>query len=60
MFTDPNMIAKLSANPKTAKYLADPTFINKVSSSTLFFFSVSLFSILPPIVYSVARSFFAP
>jgi stress-induced-phosphoprotein 1 len=30
IFSDPNMISKLAANPKTSKYLADPTFINTV------------------------------
>ena len=43
MFSDPNMITKLAANPKTAKYLADPTFINKVCSSS--FHSRSPFSV---------------
>jgi len=30
MFSDPNMIQKLAANPKTASYLADPDFMNKL------------------------------
>jgi tetratricopeptide (TPR) repeat protein len=30
MFNDPNMIQKLAANPKTASYLADPDFMNKL------------------------------
>jgi stress-induced-phosphoprotein 1 len=30
MFNDPNMIQKLASNPKTAAYLADPDFMNKL------------------------------
>jgi stress-induced-phosphoprotein 1 len=30
MFNDPNMIQKLANNPKTASYLADPEFMNKL------------------------------
>lgn len=30
MFTDPNLLGKLAANPRTAKHLADPTFVQKV------------------------------
>jgi stress-induced-phosphoprotein 1 len=30
MFNDPNMIQKLASNPKTAAYLADPEFMNKL------------------------------
>jgi stress-induced-phosphoprotein 1 len=30
MFNDPNMIQKLAGNPKTAPYLADPEFMNKL------------------------------
>ncbi len=30
MFSDPGMIAKLSANPKTAPLLADPSFVRKL------------------------------
>jgi stress-induced-phosphoprotein 1 len=30
MFNDPNMIQKLANNPKTASYLADPDFMNKL------------------------------
>jgi stress-induced-phosphoprotein 1 len=30
MFSDPNMIQKLANNPKTASYLADPDFMNKL------------------------------
>lgn len=30
MFNDPNMIQKLANNPKTASYLADPTFMAKL------------------------------
>lgn len=30
MFSDPNMIQKLAANPKTSKYLADPSFMQKL------------------------------
>ncbi|KAH8719137.1 hypothetical protein GQ44DRAFT_742025 [Phaeosphaeriaceae sp. PMI808] len=30
MFSDPNMIQKLANNPKTAAYLADPDFMNKL------------------------------
>lgn len=30
MFKDPNMIQKLAANPKTAAYLADPSFMAKL------------------------------
>ena len=33
LFTDPNMISKIANNPKTAKYLADPAFMNLVSAS---------------------------
>lgn len=30
MFNDPNMIQKLASNPKTASYLADPAFMEKL------------------------------
>jgi len=30
MFSDPNMIQKLAQNPKTARYLADPSFMQKL------------------------------
>ena len=30
MFNDPQMIQKLAANPKTARYLADPSFMAKL------------------------------
>lgn len=30
MFSDPNMIQKLAANPKTSRYLADPAFMQKL------------------------------
>jgi len=30
MFSDPNILAKLAANPRTQKLLADPTFVQKV------------------------------
>lgn len=30
MFTDPNLIGKLAANPKTSKLLADPSFVQKL------------------------------
>lgn len=30
MFSDPKMIQKLASNPKTASYLADPDFMNKL------------------------------
>ncbi|KAK4552855.1 Hsp90 cochaperone [Recurvomyces mirabilis] len=32
MFNDPQMIQKLAKNPKTAGYLADPAFMNKLQS----------------------------
>lgn len=32
MFSDPNMIQKLAANPKTARYLADPAFMQKLQN----------------------------
>ncbi len=32
MFTDPNLFAKLAANPRTAKHLADPNFAQMVRS----------------------------
>lgn len=35
IFSDPNMISKIANNPKTAKYLADPAFMNTVSLSSL-------------------------
>lgn len=31
IFNDPKLFAKLAANPKTAKYLADPAFLQKVT-----------------------------
>jgi len=34
MFSDPSLFSKLAANPRTAKHLADPSFVQKV-----FFFS---------------------
>jgi stress-induced-phosphoprotein 1 len=30
MFSDPGMFAKLAANPRTAKHLADASFMQKV------------------------------
>ena len=30
MFSDPNLFAKLAANPRTSKHLADPSFVQKV------------------------------
>lgn len=30
LFTDPQTMAKLAANPKTAGFMADPTFVNKI------------------------------
>lgn len=30
MFSDPNLIGKLAANPRTAKHLADPSFMQKL------------------------------
>ena len=30
MFSDPNLFGKLAANPRTAKHLADPSFVQKV------------------------------
>lgn len=29
--SDPNLIGKLAANPRTSKYLADPSFMQNVS-----------------------------
>jgi hypothetical protein len=29
MFADPNLLGKLAANPRTAKHLADPGFMQK-------------------------------
>ena len=36
MFSDPNLIAKLAANPRTSKHLADPNFMNMVCASHSF------------------------
>jgi hypothetical protein len=33
MFSDPNMFQKLAANPRTAKHLADASFMQKVPHS---------------------------
>jgi stress-induced-phosphoprotein 1 len=30
MFSDPNMLGKLASNPRTAKYLSDPAFLQKL------------------------------
>jgi hypothetical protein len=30
MFADPNLLGKLAANPKTAKHLADPSFVRQL------------------------------
>jgi len=30
MFNDPQLLSKLAANPKTSKFLSDPTFMNKL------------------------------
>jgi hypothetical protein len=30
MFSDPNLLGKLAANPKTAKHLADPSFVRQL------------------------------
>jgi len=30
LFSDPNIMAKLAGNPRTAKHLADPSFVQKV------------------------------
>jgi stress-induced-phosphoprotein 1 len=32
MFSDPNMLGKLAANPKTSAYMADPTFVAKLKA----------------------------
>ncbi|KAG6830634.1 hypothetical protein H0H92_015726 [Tricholoma furcatifolium] len=32
MFSDPNLLAKLAANPKTSKHLADPLFVQKLQA----------------------------
>ena len=32
LFSDPNMMSKLAANPKTASFLADPSFMQKLDS----------------------------
>ncbi|KAF8204836.1 activator of Hsp70 and Hsp90 chaperone [Pholiota molesta] len=32
MFSDPNLLGKLAANPRTQKHLADPTFIQKIQA----------------------------
>lgn len=34
MFSDPNLLGKLASNPRTAKHLADPAFVQKVPSGT--------------------------
>ncbi|KAH9482903.1 Heat shock protein sti1-like protein [Psilocybe cubensis] len=31
MFSDPNLFGKLAANPRTAKHLADPSFVQKIN-----------------------------
>jgi stress-induced-phosphoprotein 1 len=33
MFSDPNLLGKLAANPRTQKHLADPSFVQKVRDS---------------------------
>jgi stress-induced-phosphoprotein 1 len=38
MFSDPNLIAKLAGNSRTAKHLADPKFMNLVRPRSLFSF----------------------
>lgn len=30
LFSDPNMLAKLAANPRTQKHLSDPAFVRQV------------------------------
>lgn len=35
IFSDPNMLGKLAQNPKTQKYLADPSFRDTVRVSSL-------------------------
>lgn len=30
IFSDPNMLAKLAANPRTQKHLSDPAFVRQV------------------------------
>ena len=35
MFSDPNLLGKLAANPRTAKHLSDPAFVQKVRSLSL-------------------------
>jgi stress-induced-phosphoprotein 1 len=42
MFSDPNMFSKLAANPRTAKLLADASFMQKARTSTGFSPSVSV------------------
>ncbi|KAG6866007.1 hypothetical protein C0991_009679 [Blastosporella zonata] len=32
MFADPNLLGKLAANPRTAKHLADPLFVQKIQT----------------------------
>jgi hypothetical protein len=38
MFSDPNMFSKLAANPRTAKHLADVSFMQKVLHFKFLFF----------------------
>lgn len=33
LFSDPNMFSKLAANPRTAKYMSDPAFMQRVCVS---------------------------
>jgi stress-induced-phosphoprotein 1 len=30
MFSDPNLIGKLASNPRTSKFMADPSFVQKI------------------------------
>jgi stress-induced-phosphoprotein 1 len=30
LFSDPNLLGKLAANPKTAKFMQDPAFVSKM------------------------------
>jgi len=42
MFSDPNILGKLAANPRTQKHLSDPAFVQKVCPIPSILLAVSM------------------
>lgn len=57
IFGDQNMLSKLAANPKTAKYLADQSFMNTVRIS-YFQYHINICASTHPLSLSLSFFFF--